>query len=391
MYLKITSTLLLLLLSTQVPNATSGRAHDSQVLTSPNELEIVLGETKSIEFTNANPNQTSLKLYLRKTKYFSFSNNVLEFSEEKPSVTVNVTGLSVTSREFVDVEDCYVEAERTQQCNFSTDSIYVTVTVIHSDIYKILIEITGWTYFIAWSLSFYPQAILNFQRKSVVGFNFDYGLLNVIGFFCYSVYNCALYFVPYVQELYIEKHERGAIPVLMNDVVFAVHAFFITGITGVQCFFYTRGNQRISYVCWAWCSVFAVVASGSLVLQVFGVFNWLQFITALSYIKLAVTCSKYIPPALYNFQRRSTVGWSIGTILLDFSGGILTILQMILQASNSDDWSIFMGNAVKCGLGVASVAFDVLFMVQHFCLFKNSHKINISVIDQAEVKKQQKV
>lgn len=35
-----------------------------------------------------------------------------------------------------------------------------------------------------------------------------------------------------------------------------------------------------------------------------------------------------------NYQRKSTVGWSIGNILLDFTGGMLSMLQMIVNAYN---------------------------------------------------------
>ena len=38
-----------------------------------------------------------------------------------------------------------------------------------------------------------------------------------------------------------------------------------------------------------------------------------------------------------NFRRKSTVGWSIGNILLDFTGGILSMLQMFLIAYNTGD------------------------------------------------------
>ena len=36
-----------------------------------------------------------------------------------------------------------------------------------------------------------------------------------------------------------------------------------------------------------------------------------------------------------NYRRQSTVGWSIGNILLDFTGGSLSILQMFLLAYNN--------------------------------------------------------
>lgn len=35
-----------------------------------------------------------------------------------------------------------------------------------------------------------------------------------------------------------------------------------------------------------------------------------------------------------NFRRKSTVGWSIGNVLLDFTGGSLSILQMFLISYN---------------------------------------------------------
>lgn len=36
-----------------------------------------------------------------------------------------------------------------------------------------------------------------------------------------------------------------------------------------------------------------------------------------------------------NFKRQSTLGWSIGNVLLDFTGGSLSIIQMFLLAYNN--------------------------------------------------------
>ena len=38
-----------------------------------------------------------------------------------------------------------------------------------------------------------------------------------------------------------------------------------------------------------------------------------------------------------NYRRKSTIGWSIGNILLDFTGGSLSILQMFLLAYNNGE------------------------------------------------------
>lgn len=39
--------------------------------------------------------------------------------------------------------------------------------------------------------------------------------------------------------------------------------------------------------------------------------------------------------AIMNYRRQSTEGWSIGGVLMDFSGGIMSILQMFLQSYNN--------------------------------------------------------
>lgn len=50
---------------------------------------------------------------------------------------------------------------------------------------------------------------------------------------------------------------------------------------------------------------------------------------------MAVTLSKYIPQGILNFKRKSTIGWSVGNVLLDFTGGFMNIFQMIFQAWNT--------------------------------------------------------
>lgn len=41
-----------------------------------------------------------------------------------------------------------------------------------------------------------------------------------------------------------------------------------------------------------------------------------------------------------NYRRKSTIGWSIGNILLDFTGGTLSMLQMILNAHNFGNFDL---------------------------------------------------
>jgi len=73
-----------------------------------------------------------------------------------------------------------------------------------------------------------------------------------------------------------------------------------------------------------------------------------------------------MPQVYVNYRRKSTVGWSISQILLDFAGGIMSILQLVIDASLQADWSGISGNPVKFGLGNISILFDVIFMTQHY-------------------------
>ena len=50
--------------------------------------------------------------------------------------------------------------------------------------------IVGWTYFAAWSLSFWPQVYLNWKRQSVVGLSLDFVLFNfMVCVFVLGVFN----------------------------------------------------------------------------------------------------------------------------------------------------------------------------------------------------------
>uniref|UniRef100_A0A7I4YBR2 Cystinosin homolog n=1 Tax=Haemonchus contortus TaxID=6289 RepID=A0A7I4YBR2_HAECO len=301
----------------------------------------------------------------------------LKFEAKTQKGTVRLQGRQVTSDMELKPYNC--SSANHDDCPALLKDFYMSVTVLKSSLVNALVMIVGWSYFTAWSVSFYPQIVLNYQRKSVVGLNFDFLVLNIVGFSAYSIYNLFLFFDSNVQRIYEEAHPHSPIPVLINDVFFATHALFACVLTAAQCFIYERGAQRVSYVCISITVFMFAAACGAGVVTFLGFMNMLQFVTSLSYIKMAVTLLKYIPQALLNFRRKSTVGWSIGNVLLDFTGGCLDILQMVLQCWNVSEWSAFYGNPVKFGLGLVSSLFDILFITQHYVLYP--HKTEQSRTD----------
>ncbi|PIK47980.1 putative cystinosin [Apostichopus japonicus] len=119
-------------------------------------------------------------------------------------------------------------------------SEFVLVSSMENEALDTIAVIIGWIYFVAWSVSFYPQVYLNFRRKSVVGLSFDFLSYNFTGFLAYGIFNVGLYWIDEIKEEYTKQHKYSVIPVQLNDVVFTIHAFFITCVTIFKLLF-TRG------------------------------------------------------------------------------------------------------------------------------------------------------
>ncbi|KAI8533519.1 hypothetical protein RHMOL_Rhmol10G0017400 [Rhododendron molle] len=146
---------------------------------------------------------------------------------------------------------------------------------------EVLSNVFGWTAFCAWSISFYPQVILNFRRKSVVGLNFDFVLLNLTKHSSYLIYNATLFF-------------SSLIPVAANDVAFSTHAVLLTAFTLFQIAIYDRGNQKVSKTCIAIVSV-AWLAAAVCVFIALPSHSWLWLVSCFNTLQVVMTTVKYIP------------------------------------------------------------------------------------------------
>ncbi|XP_078050351.1 lysosomal cystine transporter cystinosin isoform X1 [Augochlora pura] len=331
---------------------------------SKQDLKVYWNSTDSFTLSLTNPvDQTlSVRLDVQHSDLISVDPSSFDTSDGKTNWIIKVKGLNAGhSIVSANVTPSYVT-------HFS--QAFVRVTVEKSDALYQISNVVGWIYFLAWSVSFYPQIYSNYKRKSVVGLNFDYLSLNVVGFLLYSLFNCGLYWIPEIELEYFRRNPKGLNPVQVNDIFFSLHALFATVITIIQCVIYERGSQKVSITATVIHAVFAVFILISIILSAVSTLPWLDFLYYCSYVKLCITLIKYVPQAVYNYKRKSTVGWSIGNIFLDFTGGVLSMLQMILNAYNYDDWDSIFGDPTKFGLGFFSVAFDIFFIIQHYVLYR---------------------
>jgi len=111
-----------------------------------------------------------------------------------------------------------------------------------------------------------------------------------------------------------------------------------------------------------------------LVLAGVGTVHWFAVLYFMGGTKVFISLCKYVPQVWLNFKRKSTVGWSIGNVLLDCTGGVLSIAQECVDAVIKDSWDGITGNLPKFLLGLVSIVFDVVFMVQHYVLYRGNDR-----------------
>ncbi|XP_056662922.1 cystinosin isoform X2 [Monodelphis domestica] len=347
-----------------VPLGFAGACDAAGGLSAPRVVSLERGSSENVSVTLGAPAGAATAITLRLV-YSSRNETILDFPEEVPvPAGQKAASFPVAGR---DVGQVTLRLHREPS---NESSVLVHFLVTHSRTLEGLNQVIGWIYFVAWSVSFYPQVVENWRRKSVVGLSFDFIALNLTGFMAYAVFNVGLFWVPYIKEQFLQEYPSGVNPVDSNDVFFSLHALVLTLVVILQCYLYERGSQKVSWAAVGFLVLAWLFALSVLCAALLGALSWLRVLFCFSYIKLAVTLVKYFPQAFLNFRRKSTEGWSIGNVLLDFVGGFFSLLQMFFTSYNNDEWNLIFGDPTKFGLGMFSIVFDVVFIVQHYCLYR---------------------
>ncbi|KAG9242091.1 lysosomal L-cystine transporter-like protein [Calycina marina] len=252
----------------------------------------------------------------------------------------------------------------------------------------------GWVYTICWSLSFYPQPLLNWTRKSTAGTTIDFPGINVIGFAAYFIYNVCMLCSPQIRYEYAARNYGLAPTVAVNDIWFSGHATIICLIALTQFIsklwgFEKRekGSAGASMSKPVWGVQLGSVVGVLVVTLIVAIrqdpdpatgWAWIDVLYALSYVKLLITLVKYTPQVITNYNNKSTHGWSIYQIQFDFTGGILSVTQLFIDSYLQESWSGLTGNPVKFALGIISIFFDVVFLVQHYWIYAHKEADKIS-------------
>ncbi|KAF6157479.1 hypothetical protein GIB67_004417 [Kingdonia uniflora] len=245
----------------------------------------------------------------------------------------------------------------------------------NSILLEIAYQVLGWVAFTSWSFSLYPQAILNFRRKSVVGLNFDFLVLNLTKHSSYLIYNASLFFSPVVQGQYHEKYGFGdMIPVAANDVALSMHAVLLLTCMLCQVLIY---EVSFLYPLITWKS------EGVQDMHCYNVYC-MGFCCSLcfhSFTKPFLALANLYIQVVMNFGRKSTVGWSIVYILLDILGGVANYSQMVRQSLGRGSWVNLYGNIGKTLFSLVTIFYDLIFLFQHYVLYPSKKEKVLTKVD----------
>ncbi|KAL8734197.1 MAG: hypothetical protein Q9166_001683 [cf. Caloplaca sp. 2 TL-2023] len=235
----------------------------------------------------------------------------------------------------------------------------------------------------SWSLSFYPQPLLNLRRRSTAGTTPAFPFINTLGFISYLISTVAFYSSPLIRHQYALRNPSAPNPtVRLNDLVFALHAVILSTFAWSQfsprIWGFSQGTESVGHTIWGiaiGCILSILLLTIFVDSQPGGGYDaqawaWIDVIYGISFIKLLITTIKYIPQVYTNYKCKSTVGWSIYQNLMDLLGGVLSVLQLVIDSSLEGDWSGITGNPVKFGLGNVTIVFGMVFMLQHYVLYR---------------------
>ena len=229
-----------------------------------------------------------------------------------------------------------------------------------ANLIDIIIALLGISYVIIWSLSFYFQLFLILKVKHSEGYSIDFQIFNIFGFGFYTISNIHYMF------------QNGSNFDSIIDLIFSSHAFLISIVILGLTFYYPNKENKGHFGTYIMILILFVMTVIYFFLNnywILGCPNDLWIFMGMG--KSIVSTLKYLYQIYLNKERETTEGFSIENIILDLTGGSLSLLQVILEIVKETGRSFFddRTNIPKIGLSVVVIFFDFVLIYQHYFVF----------------------
>jgi hypothetical protein len=118
-----------------------------------------------------------------------------------------------------------------------------------------------------------------------------------------------------------------------------MHSVFVYGLTAALFFYYPHKIQlstwtmiylAIQWAVFLYFGMYALSTTKPFKLSFFGFKTSFGYFQTLGYFKMFSTLLKHPPQIYFNFKRKSTKGWSIEGMMMDFLGGLFSLIALLL-------------------------------------------------------------
>lgn len=268
-----------------------------------------------------------------------------------------------------------------------------------------LADLLGFVYVAAWSVSIYSPIWENVKCKSTKGMSVDFSVLNTMGYF-YLLISMVLQmfcWIPYdsmgsngqfpFKSNMVDTNVKVSNAIELNnlespkittfDLFYCLHGEIMNLVILSQLIwgrklwkFHDDKHRRMKPLYFKICllSIFIFVVytiqflHSSYFVQGWNNTTTLRYCNKLFMLKISMSLIKYIPQVKHNMDRKSVKGFSITGVILDITGGIAALLQLLLQLCRENDGeftlTLIILNFGKIGLSLVTITFGFIFITQ---------------------------
>ena len=229
---------------------------------------------------------------------------------------------------------------------------------------SILNSLCGWIYAAAFLGGYFFISFEIYQKKTSAGLSWNYFVLSLLGY---------LYYLFYFFWGMESQSSDIASSIHFQDFLFIICSVLWHGIVYFQMRMYPGCSEnRVSWVYAGLCAL----SFGSIFIVYAITGDAVETMTFMGTLKTIFSVYMLIPQAILNWKRKSTYGWSVLNCILDVFAGLFSIVQVMI-----DYWGLDLPvtqrgprdlNIAKLSLGLVCVVFDILFIYQHFYLYRGN-------------------
>lgn len=231
----------------------------------------------------------------------------------------------------------------------------------------------------------YPPIFTNWRQRSSSAVSRDFVILNSAGYF-YLMISLTLQLYKWLPVIELSVEDAGKDldmrPKVSNfDFWYCLHGFILNLVLGTQVIYGVKlwkfkadSHQIKMKPHYHKLLLISMIVFTALTLT-FGYQNvsygWdnvrtLSYCNNLFLLKISMSLIKYIPQVIHNYDRRSLKGFAIQSVLLDVTGGVASLSQLLWQISRDQGFSymVFVANFGKIGLALVTLVFNFIFISQ---------------------------